>query len=232
MKITDTFQSAASLVSSSLDAKARTVDVIWYGGATVPRVNRKTGKPYNMRLEMKGARLDRLNAGAPVFDSHMGGNDLMSLIAGATGMKAQIGKVEKAWADGNKGMATLRFAKSDPRADAVWNKVEQGIASNLSFGTWIWEMGPENPEDETSVHVATDWEPFEVSPVPVPADYGTAFLESDDPKSLVTIQNLNLSIGAQPKLIEQGELFPRSAPNNLQTARQARIREMEIIRLR
>jgi hypothetical protein len=195
----ETFQSEMSIVPSTLNADARTVDVVWYGGATVPRVNRSTGKPYQMRLDMKGARLARLNAGAPVFDSHMGGNDLMSMIAGASGMKAQIGVVEKAWAEGNKGMATLRFAANDPRADAVFSKVSQGIAKNLSFGTWIWQMGPEDPENADSVQVATDWEPFEISPVPVPADFGTAFLTGSANGGInVKIDNVNLGMGSVP----------------------------------
>jgi hypothetical protein len=229
----ETFQAPASLLPITLNRDNRTVDVVWYGGATVPRVNRTTGKPYMMRLDMKGARLDRLNAKAPVFDSHMGGNDLVSLIGGAIGMKAQVGVVEKAWAEGNKGLATLRFAQNDPKADAIWNKVDQGIANNLSFGTWIWEMGPENPDDANSVQVATDWEPFEVSPIPVPADFGTQFLGGDESdKSLLSIGTLNLSIdGNSAKTFTFG---PPPVPQNknILALRQARIRETEILRLR
>lgn len=182
--------SAVSVVPTSANAQARTVDVVWYGGASVARVNKQTGNPYNLRLDMGGANLSRLNAGAPVFDNHMSGSDFASAMAGTVGTKAQIGVVLKAWADGNTGKATLKFAKDDP-SDAVWNKIAGGIIQNLSFGTWITDMQPDetvgpkgfaaNDEDQEGPQsfVATSWEPFEISPVCVPADFSTAFLGAE-----------------------------------------------------
>lgn len=177
----------ASVLPSTANTNDRTVDVVWYTGVSVPRINQRTGDPYNLRLDMSGARLGRLNAGAPVFDNHQSGSGFSAMISGVSGTRAQIGVVDKAWADGTSGKATLRFAKDDPNADALWNKVASGIIQNLSFGTWIYDMEPdatnrtplddeEGEADGPQNFVATDWEPFEISPVCVPADFNTAFL--------------------------------------------------------
>lgn len=167
----------------------RTVDVVWYTGASVPRFKRN-GQPYMLRLDMAGAKMDRLNAGAPVFDNHMSGDDFPSAMAGVLGTRAQVGVVQKAWADGRSGKATLKFAKDDPNADQLWGKIKSGIVRNLSFGAWINDMSPDqqvgpkgfDPSDADQEgpqsFVATDWEPFEISPVCVPADFSTTFLSA------------------------------------------------------
>ena len=67
---------------ATVDEKNRTVDVVWYGGQTVPRSDPDTGEPYMLRLDMAGCRMERLNSGAPVFDCHMSGLDYKSVNGG------------------------------------------------------------------------------------------------------------------------------------------------------
>jgi hypothetical protein len=64
--------SDAKPVASTANEKDGTIDVVWYTGAQVPRKDPDTGDPYMLTLDMGGARLDRLNAGAPVFDTRPG----------------------------------------------------------------------------------------------------------------------------------------------------------------
>lgn len=177
---------SASVLPTTANTSDRTVDVVWYTGVSVPRVNQKTGDPYMLSLDMSGARLGRLNAGAPVFDNHNSGSGMSAMVSGVSGTRAQVGVVRKAWTDGSNGKATLQFAKDDPSADALWNKISGGIIQNLSFGTWIYDMQPcpdPNATDESDngpqSFVATDWEPFEISPVCVPADFNTSFLSAE-----------------------------------------------------
>ena len=171
-----------SFVPATLDADERTVDVVWYGGATVPRVDPDTGDQYMLQLDMAGARLDRLNNGAPVFDNHMNGTDVRSVMSNKAGTRAQVGVVQKAWADGPKGMATLKFRPEgqDEDSDRIWSGIQSGIIRNLSFGTWLYAKEPQDASNgETSnVFTATDWEPFEISAVSVPADFTTTFLSA------------------------------------------------------
>jgi hypothetical protein len=171
-----------SFVPTTLDADERTVDVVWYGGATVPRTDPDTGDEYMLQLDLAGARLDRLNNGAPVFDNHMSGTDVRSVMANKAGTRAQIGVVQKAWADGPKGMATLKFRPEgqDQNSDLVWSGIQSGIIRSLSFGTWLYAKEPQDASNgaTSNVFTATDWEPFEISAVNVPADFTTTFLSA------------------------------------------------------
>ena len=171
--------SDAKPVASTANEKDGTIDVVWYTGAQVPRKDPDTGDPYMLSLDMGGARLDRLNAGAPVFDTHFTGDDYKSVVAGKAGTKAQVGVVNKAWADGANGMATLKFDLGDEDGAELFRKVSSGIVQNLSFGAWIYNREkttvqaqtegkpPYGNPNEIGMFTATDWEPFEISVVPV-----------------------------------------------------------------
>jgi hypothetical protein len=193
----------ASFVPSTANAKDGTIDCVWYGGATVPRVDYDTGEPYMLKLSMDGCRMDRLNASAPSFDTHFTGDDFKSLMAGKSGTKAQVGVVRKAWAEGDKGLATIQFDMGSPDGAEMFRKVSSGIVNNLSFGAWIYKREkteaqtlpegkpPYSNPDEMATFTATDWEPFEISPVTVPADFSTQFLSAQTPPKSQS--------GAQPK---------------------------------
>ena len=175
---------------------------MWSGtaGPSCRRIDRSTGEPYMLQLDMQGCRFDRLNNGAPVFDTHFTGDDFKSLIAGKVGTRAQVGVVRRAWPNGDKGMATLQFDLGDPDGAEMFRKASTGILQNLSFGTFIYkrekidaqtEGMPEGKppylnDKEIGMFKATDWEPFEISPCTVPADFNTCFL-SAQPTGEVTI---------------------------------------------
>ncbi len=195
---TEVFSADAQVLPSTANAKDGTIDVVWYSGAAVPRIDRATGEPYMLQLDMQGCRFDRLNNGAPVFDTHFTGDDFKSLIAGKVGTRAQVGVVRRAWPNGDKGMATLQFDLGDEDGAEMFRKASAGILQNLSFGTFVYkreklqsEGMPEGKppylnDKEIGMFQATDWEPFEISPCTVPADFNTCFL-SAQPTGEVTI---------------------------------------------
>src|SRR5579883_2219885 len=197
---TEVFSADAQVLPSTANAKDGTIDVVWYSGAAVPRIDRATGEPYMLQLDMQGCRFDRLNNGAPVFDTHFTGDDFKSLIAGKVGTRAQVGVVRRAWPNGDKGMATLQFDLGDEDGAEMFRKSSAGILQNLSFGTFVYKREkvdaqveglPEGKppyinDKEIGMFKATDWEPFEISPCTVPADFNTCFL-SAQPTGEVTI---------------------------------------------
>jgi phage head maturation protease len=74
-----------------------------------------------------------------------------------------------------KGIATLRFAKAtdDPAADVVFRKVQDGIIQNVSVGYNVYRYEKtEAVENKIPTFRAIDWEPFEISFVPMGADDG------------------------------------------------------------
>jgi HK97 family phage major capsid protein/HK97 family phage prohead protease len=67
------------------------------------------------------------------------------------------------------GRAVVRFGKS-ARADEVWRDVVDGIRRNVSVGYMIHKAVLVETTDGVETYRVTDWEPFEVSLVSVPAD--------------------------------------------------------------
>src|ERR1022692_3468933 len=173
------FTVAATFAPPSANDDARTIDAVWYTGAKVPRFDWRSGEEYDLILDMKGCRMDRLNNGGPVLDSHS-----------AYGVESQLGVVRKAWAKKSTGLATIQFSKRDA-VTPVWNDVKGGIIQNLSPGMWIYSKVDTTPKgQERKEFTATDWEPFEISLVPVPGDANTTFM------SAVILQP------AQPSVVE------------------------------
>jgi phage head maturation protease len=153
---------AASVASGTINAEARTVEVVWTTGARVARYSFMDG-PYQEELDTdpKAVRLGRLNAGGPVLDSH-NADGLDSVIGVVVPGTAKLAKGE--------GRAKVRFARDDERADAIWRKVEQGIIRAVSVGYRVHRFIESKAKDGSKILRAVDWEPFEISFVAVGAD--------------------------------------------------------------
>jgi len=82
---------------------------------------------------------------------------------------SQIGVVEKAWIEGRRLRAEVRFGKS-PAAEAVYQDILDGIRSKISVGYRIRKSVLEKSEKEKRTYRVMSWEPMEVSVVSVPAD--------------------------------------------------------------
>jgi hypothetical protein len=149
----------------SVNAEKRTAELIFSTGAAVDRMDWYSGKRYREVLGMKptNIRLDRLNAGAPLLDSHS-----------AYAMSDILGTVEPGSAriEGGKAIATVRFSKRDS-VTPIWNDVMDGIMTAVSVGYRVHKF-EETTDANGAVptRTAVDWEPFEISMVPMPADPG------------------------------------------------------------
>ena len=153
----------AEIVPSSIDEEKRTVEVVWTTGA---RVERGYFERYweELSLDPKHVRMGRLNAGAPLLNSH-----------DATDLRGVLGVVESAVLQKTKGTARVRFAKAedDPAAEQIFRKVKDKIITNVSVGYRIHKMEKvEETSDKIPVYRAVDWEPYEISMVPIGADAG------------------------------------------------------------
>lgn len=149
----------------SIDDRARTVELVFSTGAAVDRLDPWTGKRYREVLSMTPGhvRLDRLNAGAPVLDTHSG-----------FALNDVIGAVEpgSARVESGRGLATVRFSKRE-RVEAIWQDVRDGIIRNVSVGYRIHKFEESAAAaDKVPTRTAVDWEPYEISMVPMPADAG------------------------------------------------------------
>jgi len=156
----------------SVDVENRTVELIFSTGAGVERMDWWTGDRYIEQLSLKkgSVRLGRLNAGAPLLDAHS-----------AWSVSDQIGVVEpkSASVDGSEGRATVRFSKRDA-VEPIFQDVRDGIIKNVSVGYKVYRFEEEKGGDnKVPIRTAVDWEPFEISMVPMPADAGAQVRSGD-----------------------------------------------------
>lgn len=160
-------QMRAALVSNSFNAEARTVDVVWSTGARGKRFDWNIGVYYEeLAMDSASVKLDRLNAGASVLNSHQS-YDLLSVIGAVVPGSAVV--------DGKEGRATVQLSERDDVAGIV-KDIASGVIRQISVGYNVneYELIDKVQEGENLIPVyrAVDWEPAEISFVPVPFDVG------------------------------------------------------------
>ncbi len=162
----------------SYNADKRTIDIVWTTGASGEREDPETGEKWLEELEVssRAVRLGRLNSGAPLLATH-----------NSFDLSGQIGVVERASIKDGKGHATVRFSsRSD--VTSIAKDVADGIIRNVSVGYRVfkWERS-QGPDDKIPTLRAVDWEPLELSLVPVPFDAG-AQVRAGEPRALFEAQ--------------------------------------------
>lgn len=101
-------------------------------------------------------RLDRLRSSGPLLADH-NTRDHIGVVR-----KVEIGADRKA-------RAQVQFSRS-ARGQEIFQDVLDGIRANVSVGYQIHQAEKDGVRDDEPVIRATDWEPYEVSMVSVPAD--------------------------------------------------------------
>lgn len=173
---------------SSINVDERTVDIVFSTGAAVTRYDWMSGTRYieKLSLDPKHVRLDRLNSGAPLLNAHSGWS-----------VEDVLGVVEdnSASVTGKKGTARVRFSKRES-VDPVWRDVQDRILQKISVGynVYAYEETP-GKNGAPPTRTAVDWEPFEVSVVPMPADVGA---QMRDGKSSVPTHPCLITRGVEP----------------------------------
>ena len=148
--------------SKTLDDEARTVELIFATGTQVVR-RPFFGEAFIEELSIKPShvRLARLNQGAPLLDSH-----------NACSVNDQLGAVvpESAKIVKGEARATVQFSKRES-VEPVWQDVRDGIVRNVSVAYHVHKFEETAGKDGSlPIRKAVDWEPFEISMVPLPAD--------------------------------------------------------------
>lgn len=154
----------AAVLAQSIDEETRTVEVTFTTEAPVERYDWGTGERYLEVLSMdpKAVRIDRLNSIGPLLDSHS-----------SYSVADVIGAVEPNSVRfvGKEGRARVRFSRR-PAVDPIWQDVKDGILRTVSVGYRVFKYEEQKPSKANAMPIrrATDWEPYEISMVPIPAD--------------------------------------------------------------
>ena len=159
----------------SINADKRTVELVFstIKDGDILRYDWDTGKRYWERLSLDPAhvRLDRLNHGAPLLNAHS-----------AYTLADIIGVVEDDSAKllTSEARATVRFSKRDD-VEPYYRDVLDRIIRSVSVGYRVHAFAEQpKPKDGFPVRLATDWEPYEISMVPMGADVGARVRKSTD----------------------------------------------------
>jgi HK97 family phage major capsid protein/HK97 family phage prohead protease len=144
---------AFSVQRASVDAAARTVELAF---ASETPYERFWGVEV-LDCAPTSIRMGRLTTGAPLLWNHDTGE--------------QLGVVESVTVGADRvARAVVRFGKS-ARADEIFTDVVDGVIRNVSVGYLIHLATlVEQASDGPDTYRVTDWEPYEVSLVSVPAD--------------------------------------------------------------
>jgi hypothetical protein len=191
----------AAVDATTFNEKDRTVEVVFATEAEVVRYGWDGKYIEVLDCNETSVRLERLNNGAPVLDNHS-----------AYSLKNQIGVVVRAWIAGNECRALLRFSDRDDIAGII-SDIKNGIIRNVSVGyrVYIYEQN-EQAKDEVPTYRALDWEPMEISMVPIPADYNAGVRNDDSRFSEVEIIIKKRPNTTMPEANERGAEQRQPAP--------------------
>lgn len=158
------FGRSAEFRPDSYRESDNSIEVVWAAGARVKRYDWRSREYYEEVLDMKpeAVRLNRLNAGAPFLDSHNSWS-LASVLGAVVPGTARI--------ENGRGIARVQLSKTEGDAERV-QKIRDGIVRNISVGYVVHRVQKTSPDEEGGLAEwrALDWEPYEISAVPIPAD--------------------------------------------------------------
>jgi hypothetical protein len=160
---------------------SRTVPITWTTGAAVKRVDWWNGDEWLEELSCDPAavRMGRMNSGAPLLDTH-----------NRYSVSGVLGVVENAKVDGQCGTADVRFSRR-AEVEPILQDVKDKIIRNISVGYTVYRFDDVSTPEDIKARVrrmrAMDWEPAEVSLVPIGADAG-AGVRAESPKHKCVIE--------------------------------------------
>lgn len=160
----------ASFVPATIDKEKRTVELVWTTGHKGLRRSYWDGDYFEeLEVSESAVRMDRLNAGAPLLAVH-----------NSWSLGSVMGVVERAWIKDGEGRAIVRFSERDD-VEPFFRDVESGIIRNISVGYNVYRYEIiEEADQKIPTYRATDWEPAELSLVPI----------GFDPKAQVRAQDM------------------------------------------
>ncbi|MCQ4160984.1 HK97 family phage prohead protease [Roseomonas sp. GC11] len=158
---------------ATVDRAARTVEVVWSTGARARNIIPALGLiTEELEMSPQAVRMEALRSGqAPVLNTNRRGD-----------ARYVLGRVTAARLERGRGYATLQFSTAAD-VEPVWQRVADGTLQAVSVGYRVHRYTPvPDPATGETIHRAVDWEPFEISVVPVPIDPAAAVLgEGDQP---------------------------------------------------
>lgn len=208
-KIEGQFERTFTIEREGFSEDARTVEIAFSSEEPYERAFGTEVLDHNPQ----SVRLDRLNGGAAVLVNH-DSND-------------QVGVVESARIDGDgKGRAVIRFSRS-ARGQDIYQDVQDGIRSLVSVGYRIHGWDVTERDGQSDLVRVTDWEPYEVSVVAIPADatvgVGRSESESEDTLPTKATHTEEIVMSEEVEVKQETAFDEKAALNKLRTDESKRV---------
>ena len=168
---------------NSFNEEDRTIDVVFATETPVRSYDWSIGDFIEV-LSCDPAHVDmsRMNSGAPVLDNH----DKYS-----STRKAVVGVVEYGKVENGKCVAKLRFSNSSNDDIELMNKVKDGIVTGVSVGYDVFSYQlTRSSEGELDTYKAVNWQPTEISFVPVQADINSRVRSESEKQVQATVEDI------------------------------------------
>ncbi|GGX53034.1 prohead protease/major capsid protein fusion protein [Undibacterium squillarum] len=155
------------------NAETRTFDVRWIAKSQVPRYDYLRERRYieELSTDAGACRMATLESGnAPFLNNH-----------NSYDVSAVMGVIQSATSPDKGGAATIRMSNRDGVTD-IFNDIKDGILRQVSVGARVYKLLMIEPGAEGNkdwIYRAIDWEPYEISLVPIGAD-PDAVVRKDD----------------------------------------------------
>ena len=158
---------------STIDVDARTVEIAF---SSEEPYERSFGSEV-LDHSPQSMRLGRLDGGAAVLVNHDHSD--------------QVGVVESARIDSDRiGRSVIRFSRSQ-RGEEIFQDVVDGIRNLVSVGYRIHDYDITERKGQSDLVRVTDWEPYELSIVPIPADPTVGVGRAMDESETLTVTKNN-----------------------------------------
>lgn len=172
----------ARMMPDTINETDRTVEVTFGTDTPVPMWIDGERAMESLSFAPGAVRLDFFNRGAQVLDNHNRYGSVTNNI---------VGVIDSASLEQGRGKCKIRFATNDI-GEKCFNMVKEKTLNWVSVGYRVYKYTKEQNTETVPLYTAIDWEPFEVSFTPVPADQNAGVRQAspeNDSEYSVTINN-------------------------------------------
>ncbi len=168
---------AAEILPASFDEGARSIEVVWSTGARVRRYGFFDTYDEELSLDPGAVRFERLNAGGPFLADHNASvrSVLGSVVPGSVAIEQ------------GRAVATIRLTDREDAAGIVGD-IRAGHIKAVSVGYRVHKYEITENDSGPDLYRAVDWEPLEISAVPLGADPGAGFRSAETVNPCIVIR--------------------------------------------
>ena len=185
---------AASVLTNSFNEQENSIEVVAATDAEVLQVSWEGLMKEVLSMTAGHVRMDRITNGAQALDNHQRYGSVRESVVGViTAARLEAGKL----------ICKIQFSERADLKDFIVD-VKKGIIRNVSIGYRVYKYEITEEIGQVPVYRAIDWEPFEVSFVPVPADYlaGVRSQQTTTDNSVEIISSTNTNTNKMKRTTE------------------------------